>query len=73
MYLVLLPILGLFRTKCNGYDEILEVKKSNFPTDGPIPEKQGRVWGNKNICKVRRSRPTERLMHLLSNFSLNNG
>ena len=27
-------------------------KKKNFPTDRPIPEKQGRVRGNKNIFKV---------------------
>ena len=34
MYLILLPILGLFTIKFNGYDEILEVKKknSNRPT-----------------------------------------
>ena len=25
---------------------------NNFPTDQPIPEKQGRVRGNKNIFKV---------------------
>ena len=29
MYLVLLPILGLFTIKFNRYDEILEVKKKN--------------------------------------------
>ena len=52
MYLVLLPILGLFTIKLNGYDENLEVKKNNFPTDRSIPEKQGPVRGNKNIFKV---------------------
>ena len=46
-HLVLLPILGLY-----GYDEVLEVKKNNFPADRPIPEKQDRVRGNKNIFKV---------------------
>ena len=51
MYLVLLPILGLFTSRFNGYG-ILEVKKNNFPTDQPITEKQGRVRGNKNIFKV---------------------
>ena len=30
----------------------IEVKKNYFPTVQPIPEKQGRVWGNKNIFKV---------------------
>ena len=35
----------------NGYG-ILEVKKKYFKTDQPIPEKQGRVRGNKNIFKV---------------------
>ena len=30
MYLVLLPILGLFTIKFNGYDEILEVKKKKI-------------------------------------------
>ena len=37
------------------YDEFSEFKKNkknNFPTDRPIPEKQGRVRGNKNIFKV---------------------
>ena len=29
-----------------------EKLKNNFPTDRPIPEKQGRVRGNKNIFKV---------------------
>ena len=29
MYLILLPILGLFTIKFNGYDEILEVKKKS--------------------------------------------
>ena len=32
--------------------EFEKLKKNNFPTDGPIPEKQGRVRGNKNIFKV---------------------
>ena len=35
--------------KLNGYP-IWEVKKN--PTDRPIPVKQGRVSGNKNIFKV---------------------
>ena len=55
MYLVLLPILGLFTIKFNRYDEFSEFKKNkknNFPTDRPIPEKQGRERGNKNIFKV---------------------
>ena len=39
------------RIKFNVYDEIL-VNKNNFSTDRPIPEKQGRVRGNKNISKV---------------------
>ena len=30
----------------------LRVKKKKIPTDLPIPEKQGRVRGNKNIFKV---------------------
>ena len=34
MYLVLLPTIGLFTIRFNGY-EILEVKKNNFPTDRP--------------------------------------
>ena len=51
MYLVLLPILGLFTIRFNGYG-ILEVKKNNFPTDRPILEIQGRERGNKNIFKV---------------------
>ena len=49
--LVLLPILGLFTNRFNGYG-ISEDKKNNFPTDRPILEKQGRVRGNKNIFKV---------------------
>ena len=32
--------------------EFEKLKKNNFPTDRPIPEKQGRVKGNKNIFKV---------------------
>ena len=51
MHLVLLPIVGLFTIKFYWYG-ILEVKKNNFPTDRPIPEKQGWVRGNKNIFKV---------------------
>ena len=51
MYLVLLPILGLFTIRFNGYG-ILEIKKNNFPTDLPIREIQGRVRGNKNVFKV---------------------
>ena len=30
----------------------LEKLKKKIPTDQPIPEKQGRVRGNKNIFKV---------------------
>ena len=49
MYLVLLPILRLLSIKFNGY-EILEVEKvNNFLPDRPIPGKQDRVRGNKNI------------------------
>ena len=51
MHLVLLPILGLFTIRFYWYG-ILEVKKNNFPTNQPIPEKQGWVRGNKNIFKV---------------------
>ena len=51
MYLVLLPILGLFTIMFNRYDQILEVKEKN-PTDRPILEKQGRVRGNRTIFKV---------------------
>ena len=51
MYLVLLPTVGLFTIRFNGYG-ILEDKKNYFPTDRPIPEKQGRERGNKNIFKV---------------------
>ena len=32
--------------------EFEKLKKKKFPTDRPIPEKQGRVRGNKNIFKV---------------------
>ena len=32
--------------------EFEKLKKNYFPTDRPIPEKQGRVRGNKNIFKV---------------------
>ena len=32
--------------------EFNKLKKNNFPTDRPIPEKQGRARGNKNIFKV---------------------
>ena len=49
MHLVLLPILGLFIIRFNGYG-IREVKKNNFPTDRP----KRRVRGNKNIFKVGR-------------------
>ena len=45
VYLVLLPTIGLFTIRFNGYG-ILEVKKNYFPTDRPIPEKQGRERGN---------------------------
>ena len=37
--------------KFNGYP-IREIQKINFPTDQPIPVKQHRVRGNKNIFKV---------------------
>ena len=52
MYLVLLPIIELFKIKFNRYNEILEIKKNDFPTDRPIGEKQSWVRGNKNIFKV---------------------
>ena len=61
MYLVSLSILGIFTIRFNGYG-ILEVKKKEFPTDRPIPEKQGRVRGNKNIFKVG-------LMRLISSLA----
>ena len=32
--------------------EFEKLKKKKFPTDRPIPEKQGRVRENKNIFKV---------------------
>ena len=32
--------------------EFEKLKKNNFPTDRPIPEKQSRVRGNKNIFRV---------------------
>ena len=32
--------------------EFEKLKKNNFPTYRPIPEKQGWVRGNKNIFKV---------------------
>ena len=32
--------------------EFEKFEKNNFPTNRPIPEKQGRVRGNKNIFKV---------------------
>ena len=32
--------------------EFEKLKKNNFPTDRPIPGKQGRERGNKNIFKV---------------------
>ena len=41
----------LYTIKHNGYP-IWEVKKNNFPTDRPIPVKQVRLRGNKNIFKV---------------------
>ena len=34
------------------FSEFKKNKKNNFPTDRPIPEKQGRVRRNKNIFKV---------------------
>ena len=36
----------------DGWIFKMRVKKIIFPTDRPIPEKQGRVRGNKNIFKV---------------------
>ena len=50
MHLFLLPILGLFTIRFNGYG-ISEVEKNKF-SDRPIPEKQGRVRGNKSIFKA---------------------
>ena len=41
----------LYTIKFNGYP-IWEVKNNKFPTDRPVPVKQGRVRGNKNIFKV---------------------
>ena len=32
--------------------EFEKLKKNDFSTDRPIPEKQGRVRGNENIFKV---------------------
>ena len=32
--------------------EFEKLKKNDYPTDRPIPEKQGQVRGNKNIFKV---------------------
>ena len=32
--------------------EFEKLKKKNYPADRPIPEKRGRVRGNKNISKV---------------------
>ena len=53
----LLQQVLLYTIKFNGYP-IWEVKKN--PTDRPIPVKQGRVRGNKNIFKVGpvNNRPT---------------
>ena len=50
MHLVLFPILGLFTIMSIVWN--LRNKKNNFPTNRPIPEKQVRVRGNKNIFKV---------------------
>ena len=52
MHLVLLPILGLFTIRFFMGMEFEKLKKKNFPTDRPIPEKQGWVRGNKNNFKV---------------------
>ena len=49
VYLILLPIVGLFIIKFNEYG-IQGVKKNL--TDRPIPVKLVRVKGNKNIFKV---------------------
>ena len=51
-----MPKVWLFTIKFNGY-RIWEVKNSSFPTNQPIPVKQGQVRGNKNsirvgLCKV---------------------
>ena len=35
-----------------NFQNLRKIKKKKFPTDQPIPEKQGRVRGNKNIFKV---------------------
>ena len=67
MHLVLFPILGLFTIRFNGYG-IREVKKNNFPTDRPIPEKQGRVRGNKNILKVGLRQNNENKLYLYIDF-----
>ena len=56
MHLVLLPIYKVFlQFSLKGmmnFQNLRKIKKDNFPTDRPIPEKQGRVRGNKNIFKV---------------------
>ena len=31
--------------------EFVKLRTNNFPTDRPLPEKQGRVRGNKNSLK----------------------
>ena len=41
MYLVLLPILGPFTIKFNGYDEILEFKKKEFSNRPTHPREIG--------------------------------
>ena len=50
----------LYTIKFNGYP-IWEVLKNN-PTDRPIPVKQGRVRGNKNIFKVG---PIMKVIHMI--------
>ena len=53
VHLVLLPILGLFTCTVGLMGmEFEKLKKKKIPTDRPIPEKQGRVRGNKTIFKV---------------------
>ena len=76
MDLVLLPIIELFTIKFNRYNEILEIKKNNFPTNRPIAEKQGRVRGNKNIFKAGPSyghvwTVTSNFVGLLSDIEMN--
>ena len=50
--------------------EFEKLKKNNFPTDRLLPEKQGRVRGNKNIFKdgligVEKQSACPQRLHLL--------